>query len=45
MIYFFGVLGLIYLTFQIGKQDGKWGCFIALLVMFGIVALMTALGD
>lgn len=45
MIYLFGVLGLVYLTFQSGKQDGKWGCFTTLMVIFGIVALIVAFRD
>ncbi len=41
MIYFFGFIGLIYLTYQLGKQDGKWGCFTALMVLLGIAFLIT----
>lgn len=26
MDYFLAFIGLLWLTFRIGKEDGKWGC-------------------
>ncbi len=41
MIYLFGFVGLIYLTYQAGKQDGKWGCFTALMLLLFVAFLVT----
>ncbi|MCQ4794900.1 hypothetical protein NE604_04480 [Anaerofustis stercorihominis] len=42
MDYFLAFIGLLWLTFRIGKEDGKWGCFTVLIVivLIGVIAAL-----
>lgn len=42
MEYVLGIIALFYLSYQFGKQDGKWGCFTILLVILLIGVIGTA---
>lgn len=44
MDFFFAFLGLIWLTYRLGKEDGKWGCFTFLMIIILIAVIYTALG-
>lgn len=39
-----GILSLFYLAFRFGKEDGKWGCFTALVVLF-LLGLLASFFD
>lgn len=39
MGYFFAVVSLFYITYRLGKEDGKWGCFTVLVLIFLIGAI------
>lgn len=41
MDFFFAFIGLLWLTFRIGKEDGKWGCFTVLIVIVLIGVIVT----
>lgn len=35
------ILGVIFLSFMRGKEDGKWGCFLLILVIFLIISFIS----
>lgn len=41
MEYFFAFLGVLWLAYRIGKEDGKWGCF-TILVIIILIAVIDA---
>lgn len=43
MDFFFAFLGLIWLTYRLGKEDGKWGHFTFLMIIILIAVIYTAL--
>ena len=44
MDYFLAFIGLLWLAFRIGKEDGKWGCFTVLIVII-LIGVIAALID
>ena len=41
MDFFLGFLGLLYLTYRLGKDDGNWGCFSLIIGLVGLVFLLS----
>ncbi len=44
MGYFFAFLGVLWLAYRLGKEDGKWGCFTFLIIII-LIALIGTLLD
>ena len=38
----FFVLSLFYIAYRLGKEDGRWGLFIGLVILMGIGAIGAA---
>lgn len=39
MGYFFAFLGVLWLAYRLGKEDGKWGCFtfLIIIILIGVI--------
>ena len=42
-MYVLAVISLIWIAWKLGKEDGKWGLFIVLVIVFLIAVIATAL--
>lgn len=42
-MYILALVSLIWIAFKLGKEDGKWGLFIVITILFLTALIMTAL--
>ena len=42
-MYVLALVSLVWIAFNLGKEDGKWGLFAVLAILFLLAAIITAI--